>query len=374
MKFYTFYCFLLLSIFYSCSSKNNSKSNIIIEDTRNAYYLDDMVKDYSLLTLKDDSFEGLIGRITKIIIDDDLIFLSHVPSSNYDELQQVIGVYDFNGNYLHGIGHKGRASNEYQAIRDWSIDIINKEVLIYDSFMDRIQKYSYDGSFKSSITLNDEEISRGYQLFCSNSRIYIQSMLPNEYSDDITRIINSEEIKNLTTKREISTNNFYIQGITQYSSPGNDTLYHIRPLDNLLYKIVDQECFTAEVLEFIKIPTVEKMKSLTMNDTDYLMEIPTKCFDTKSYYIVKTIDDGIYALSKRKGRWIRYIEEGITYKTHLIPNSIVGVTDDILIGYFTSKYASDGLKYNKNLTEKEDSILRAMAKSENPTLIFYKLN
>jgi hypothetical protein len=44
-----------------------------------------------------------------------------------------------------------------------------------------------------------------------------------------------------------------------------------------------------------------------------------------------------------------------------------------LIDYFTSKYASDGLKYNENLTEKEDSILRAMAKSENPTLIFYKL-
>ena len=179
-----------------------------------------------------------------------------VPVDNKGKATEYIvvaTVYDVNGNYLHGIGHKGRASNEYQAIRDWSIDIVNKEVLIYDSFMDRIQKYSYDGSFKSSITLNDEEISRGYQLFCSNSRIYIQSMLPNEYSDDITRIINSEEIKNLTTKREISTNNFYIQGITQYSSPGNDTLYHIRPLDNLLYKIADQELNTWGQMDY-KLP------------------------------------------------------------------------------------------------------------------------
>lgn len=370
MKLYSLFSIVLIGIICSCNGKESPA--MIVDETRKTYYLDDMVKDYSLLTLKDDSVDGLVGRINKVLIDDDLIFLSHFPNEQSGDLQQQLGVYDLKGNYLHGIGHTGRAFNEYQAVRDWSIDIINKEVLVYDPFRNRIQKYSYDGSFKSSITLNNE-ILRANQLYCNNSRIYIQSMIPNESSDDITRILNDGTKVPLMPKRKLSTEDFYIAGVNQLSNPSNDTLYHIRPLDNNLYKIIDQDCSKMQTLDFILIPSARKMKKFTTDDYDYLIAMPPYCYDTKSYFFVQTIKDGLYVFSKNEIKWTHYIEKDQINATIIIPNSIVGVSEDKIIGQITTMRARDELRYNQNLTENEKVVFEQILKSENPTLVFYNL-
>ena len=370
MKLYPLFSIVLIGVICSCNEKESPA--MMVDETRNTYYLDDMVKDYSLLTLKDDSVNGLVGKIKKVLIDDDLIFLSHLPNEQSGDLQQQLGVYDLNGNYLHGIGHTGRAFNEYQAVRDWNIDIINKEVLVYDPFRNRIQKYSYDGSFKGSITLNDE-ILRANQVYCNNSHIYIQSMIPNESSDDITKILNDGTKVPLMSKRKLSTEDFYISGVNQLSNPGNDTLYHIRPLDNILYKIVGQECHKMQSLDFILIPSAKKMKKFTTDDYEYLIAMPPYCYDTKSYYFVQTIQDGLYVFSKKDIKWTHYIEEDQINATILIPNSIVGVSDDKLIGQITTTRARDELKYNQDLTENEKTLFNQILKSENSTLVLYNL-
>lgn len=198
-------------------------------------------------------------------------------------------------------------------------------------------------------------------------------MIPNESSDDITRILNDGTKVPLMSKRKLSTEDFYISGVNQLSNPGNDTLYHIRPLDNNLYKIVDQECSKMQSLDFILIPSAKIMERFTTDNYDYLIAMPSYCYDTKSYYFVQTIQDGLYVFSKNDIKWTHYIEKDQINATIIIPNSIIGVSDDRLIGQITTMRARDELKYNQDLTENEKIVFEQILKSENPTLVFYNL-
>lgn len=344
---------------------------MMVDEIRDTYFLDDMARDYSLLTLKDDSVDGLVGIINKVLVDDDLIFLSH--SHSKQSAKQQLGVYDLDGNYLHGIGHTGRANNEYLSVKDWCIDKKSKEVLVFDPYTNRIQKYSYDGSFKGFITLDNKKTMRANQIYCNDGRIYIQSMIPNDFSDDMTRILDDGTRIPLMPERTLTIEEFYIPGIKQLSNPGNDTLYHIRALDNNLYKIVNQDCSCMQSLDFILVPSAKKMEHFTTNDYEYLDAMPTICYDTRSYYFVQLFRDGMYVLSKKDIKWTHYVEESVVKTTILTPNSIVGVSDDRLIGQITTQRARDELEYNQNLTENEKNTFKQILKSENPTLVFYNV-
>ena len=115
------------------------------------------------------------------------------------------------------------------------------------------------------------------------------------------------------------------------------------------------------------------MKKFTTDDYEYLIAMPPYCYDTKSYYFVQTIQDGLYVFSKKDIKWTHYIEEDQINATILIPNSIVGVSDDKLIGQITTTRARDELKYNQDLTENEKTLFNQILKSENSTLVLYNL-
>ncbi|MGX8690967.1 MAG: 6-bladed beta-propeller [Bacteroidaceae bacterium] len=137
----------LIAITIASCGKGKSIQAIPIEDVEDTYFLDEITDSRSYVLLDDSSLDAIVGDITQVMVDDGLIFVSHIPNAKGNDIDQIISVYDKEGRYLNKIGQKGRARNEFLRIRSWCIDKDNKEVLMYDLDAYAIKKYTYDGTF-----------------------------------------------------------------------------------------------------------------------------------------------------------------------------------------------------------------------------------
>ena len=86
-------CATLMSgfAFVSC---NKSLSTIPVEEVQDKHFVDALSDSYTYLVLDDSSVDAMVGEITEVLVDDDLIFISHIPNAG--------------GSYM-----TGRAQNEY---------------------------------------------------------------------------------------------------------------------------------------------------------------------------------------------------------------------------------------------------------------------
>ena len=142
----------------ACVSCGKCKSvhSIPVEEVENTYFLDEIADSYSYVLLDDSSLDAIVGDITQVMVDDGLIFVSHVPNAKGNTIDQIISVYDKDGRFLNKIGQKGRARNEFLRIRSWCIDKDSKEVLMYDLDAYAIKKYTYDGTFITQTSIPKE--------------------------------------------------------------------------------------------------------------------------------------------------------------------------------------------------------------------------
>jgi hypothetical protein len=355
-----------------CSCQHAEEQTTLVEYINDKDFPADITSSYTIVNLKDDIIEGLINdiKITKIMTDDNLIFISHEPNDN--ESSEIISVFDFDGNYLYNIGYKGRASYEYLRINDWYINIKENEVLIFDTSKGRILIYSYDGKYKSSISLK-EKYYYGNGITYNGGHLYVKSSIPNGFADNIASLKNDGTYIELYPKREFNSEEFDFAPIKQYTSPENDTIYYIRPIDNNLYKIINSKVITSQTLDFINSPLNKKSKLSITSYSDYAMLTPVCCYDTEKYYIVVTIMDGTFVLSKQTMKWSCY--NGYN-ATHSILSSILhcdGVTGNMLIGKVSKSHALHELKYNKQLSDREREEYDLITKTENVSLIFCNL-
>lgn len=109
---------VVLISFASCG-KGKSMQAIPVEEVEDTYFLDKIADSRSYVLLDDSSLDAIVGDITQVMVDDGLIFVSHVPNAKGNDIDQTISVYDKEGRFLNKIGQKGRARNEFLRIRSW---------------------------------------------------------------------------------------------------------------------------------------------------------------------------------------------------------------------------------------------------------------
>ena len=356
---------------FALVSCNKKLSSIPVQEVQDKHFVDALSDSYTYLVLDDSSVDAILGEITEVLVDDDLIFISHIPHAGGSYLtDQELSVFDKNGKYLRRIGRKGRAQNEYLHLSSWALDKANREVYMLDRSSDIIKRYSYDGEYISQIDLTDETSTS--RMFMIGNKLYIQTLMPYDKRDDLVELNLDGTCRELFERRDIGTNGWGFSGGHIRKSSELKSFYHLRPLDNTLYHISDDgQVDSCGYFDFIKVPTQAKMRNLTTEDADYLMTIPSVTYESADYYIVVIANQPVYVLSKSTGKLTGYKPENSSFL--VFNRAVVGITDDQIICSFPSEEAKHAARTFTNAPDDLKTMYRDMAASENESLIFYHI-
>src|SRR5574344_1337843 len=324
-------------LLWSCETRNNicevQKEDCEVIDS---FYLADVVNSWDAVYLDDSSIDCLTGVIKKVCCDDSLIFVSHIPNPSSDDSEQSIYAFNKRGKFICRIGRLGRASNEYQGCRAWTVDKYRKEIVIFDMWRKKLLRYGYDGRFIKSQNIQDDYKGGGQDIFVlKNGDLILQCLLTQKASDYYFTIPTDGSIKPLFEKRDINTEGFNINKLNHFSALSNETMYKIRSLDNLLYAITDSKTSIVYSLSFLPSYSDMELKMIKMNDEELLAKGLLTYYDTQDYLILSLFDFSIYLYKKKSSQWFYYPNSSYSPDI-IVPNKILGVYWNTLIGFIDS--------------------------------------
>ncbi len=89
--------------------------------------------------------ECVFGEISKVFIDNDLIFVLD------KEFAKKAFIFNIEGKFITQVGKNGNGPNEYSNLQDIDIDKTNRQIILYDLNNWKILYYDYDGNFIKTI-------------------------------------------------------------------------------------------------------------------------------------------------------------------------------------------------------------------------------
>ena len=111
----------------------------------------------------EDTDESLLGRVDKIeFLDNNLYVL---------EKRRGLFLFDKQGKFVKRIGSKGNGPSEYVSPDDITIDKKNKKIYILDSQTQRVLKYSSNGVYENSFSLENKR-TRSTYIQCFENALY----------------------------------------------------------------------------------------------------------------------------------------------------------------------------------------------------------
>ena len=369
-KAFKFLCVTMITplLLTSCG-KGKSMQAIPVENVEDTYFLDEIADSHSYVLLDDGSLDAIVGDITQVMVDDGLFFVSHVPNAKGNDIDQIVSVYDKEGRFLNKIGQRGRARYEFMRISSWCIDKDSNQVLLYDGDARSIKKYSYQGAFIAQAPIpNEIDI---IDISLTNKRMYVQSSVPNDVSDDLMELREDGSYTPLLPMRQMATDGGWRVGIvSHFRDQDLKDFYHLRAFDNTLYRISDGKADSCGYFEFIDVPPANKLENLTF---DYLITLkqPNECYETPAYFVASEFEaaDYVYHKPTCKCTCYRYDIAKLPYR-----RKIVGMAGDVLIAGVSASDAQIALKEHPELIPERDKVmLEAVAGRENDALVFYHL-
>lgn len=292
MKHIIYFFLIGCILIYSCSIENKGKNIQQINRDDNLIIIDiDTVKKDGILfsSLLFDGFtpiiletnnESLIGEICKIEVHGDfIVILDNVIAKN-------VFLFDINGNFIRKIGNRGQGPGEYTAPSDFTVDLDNKYIYIYDSNSRKIDCFNIqDGTFIRSVKI-DNRAARIYYIQYYNNKLYADASC---YENDENQYM-LQEI-DLTTGKQTArwlNNKKYNKGYSNYAGD-NMFLYSSSPFYNnsdFGPKFVDL-CMDT-ILSFDKNGI---SPYLTINSKDFINEHHIKSKKDKEYKEVNNFRD-----------------------------------------------------------------------------------
>lgn len=120
-----------------------------------------------------------------------------------DNILNKILVYSKTGDFIHSFGERGRGPGEFTAIKSFAV--FDSVIFVYDQNLKRINKFSLQGDFMESVTLETPtsiidmyEINNNYLLFRPNVRGYISletiGYLYDDTFNELSEVIKINEV------------------------------------------------------------------------------------------------------------------------------------------------------------------------------------
>lgn len=237
--------------------------------------------------------ESLISDPAKIRITDNLIF---VKNRN----PQSLKVFDYNGNFVTDIGKNGNGPGEYTRFISFGIDEINKVIVVFNAFPDKLLTFGYDGKFKESFPYNDGKNVNDIE-FISDSKYVIMKSNSSGSTDFSYHIYTNNH--QLIAKR-IKPINFTMKGSFGLSQAFsyyifknqfivkenllNDTVYFVSEMNSLIPQYVfdfGKLTFPLELQKNSLELTLKARESgrANVNELDEHI-MPDGMFETKAYF------------------------------------------------------------------------------------------
>lgn len=198
-----------------------------------------MVEDSVLIIPLETKDECLIGEVTKLIYQNDLIYIA-------DNMSKSVFVFDLSGKLVSKIHAVGNGPGEYVNITCFTVH--GTDMIIYDHYISRLFFYNASGEF-----IRDKDISDiwGEDLFCMGDKLYLPNSSHSKsgynhlYTIDLS---NSDEYGMYLPFIEPKDNAGW--GVESYHTKLKDEalIYHW-PYDTL-YTVRDKEAFPSYVIDF----------------------------------------------------------------------------------------------------------------------------
>ena len=364
---------LLASVSCTESYRKQFEKGLDTIEKVDSHFLITYSDSIDIVILNNDSANALLGTVTRVLYDDGHYFISHKPQANDSDVKELILVFNDNGEFECQIGRLGRAKNEFQGFRGWTLDPVNNEVLICEIYRSRILRFKYDGTYVGDLEYPD--LLNVNQLFYAGGNMYLQVLIPSDKGlDDLAVLNNDGKLKNVIKDRKIKTEIFMMPGIRELSYPYSDTLYHVRTFDNQLYALYDGSVSRKISIPFIPFLSRKDTRRIDM-DTHILDYIPSYGIDTKDYYFLSFPDDNyrMFVYEKKNKKWIGYTNSTSNID-YILPSKFVGSGDNnVIIGVIDADLANDRLESNTNYSSTDRAKLKAVSNSENPALLIYHI-
>lgn len=218
---------LILSCFFliACApSQSNSILTIDLDEAIPSIPYSSFVESIDYLTLNTND-SCLMSGIDKMYIDDGKIFIQ-------DSKKAGVFVFSKDGILLKQINYYGNGPMEFVDINTFSIDKLQKHICIYDGQSRKINKYTYDGVFIESRTI--ENVIRDFAVFENKQNLFI---MPS-YRKDMPSGVwiaddNNEKIKLL--KNDVPKEDEFEFVFTYYNLVDQSIYYYDRNWDNISY-------------------------------------------------------------------------------------------------------------------------------------------
>lgn len=140
---------LCMATLGSCGDKQGKqdtgvKVHLQMRDEQAPLNLSDVAEKVELVRLETDS-SALIGQVDKMIIHDGRLYILDKQRAS------TVFVYTEDGHFLHTIGEKGHAGNEYIELTD--VCVGGDKVYILDNRSEKINVYAMDGKYEESLKM-----------------------------------------------------------------------------------------------------------------------------------------------------------------------------------------------------------------------------
>jgi len=367
-----------ISTCFSCKRRDVSNQNLNGIPILSLKAIEESIIDSTFLEgteiifLDDTSTESLIGdidRITQIAFDDNKYFI-------LDDKQQQILIFTDKGKHISTINRKGQGPQEYIEIWKFTLDTVQKQILLMCTAPIKLMYFDYSGGFikeEPFHNFHSDIACDNYYFYCVNVDKRISN--PEGYEFEIVNCSDKKTTKHLPI---LDNKNFYANhgvGLTE----GRNQIHFTRRYDYVIYKLENGEVLPEYVIDFNKYSMPDKMylkddeefRALQAEKDDFVYHM-TNLVSTDNQMLFFTII-AYFIYNKKENSLTGYKNIVNSYSEGRLPlnNYIPIMKTDKIVFLVEPMFLYSTLHDHKDFAPKfEDKSLRM---DSNPVMFVYSL-
>jgi hypothetical protein len=343
-----------------------------IEESRNDTCFLHTHKPIVLETMDADSKSSLIAYITKIATDDDFLFI-------LDRKQMKILIFDTDGKFINQIHCIGQGPKEYVEIINFTVDPVEKQIIVLCSIPTKNMYFSYTGEFIRKE--NNAELYMG--IVKENKYVYFERPSYPEIKEDSYQFTikdtRDNSLKNDLLQVPIR-NYAYNNGFAL--TKGKTNIQYARRFDNVIYQLNEGMIEKIYRIDFKQYNVPERLKKEEDSEKllDYCREnnyifSMTNVVNSNRFLLFYT-DRATFVYDKSTDVLKGYKKIICSQSNQIRLGVYFPVENSNKIAYMIMPYHIDSaISYHKS-GEKDDKlseIAENLEKDNNPVLFIYEL-
>lgn len=240
-EFIIFFMYPLFFFFFCCKG-NMQKNDVDSNDVKSIavssiekLLLDTTCFKKPQIVVLETTKESLLSEIKKIAMDDSILFVC-------DKYSNKLFMFDVNGKFVNKIDSKGNGPKEYIQTVDFTIDPMNKQIILLCAIPEKRMYFTYKGEF-----IKEERNSAFFSSIATDSKyIYLED--DSRDKNNQLYILNKETgIGKVALKTINVRSNLYLYG-NAFSQ--NKSILLARRFDNSVYELKNGEVIEKYRIDF----------------------------------------------------------------------------------------------------------------------------